>query len=71
MPCLNLGSFKYLQRGRNLVVNIEYRYFARSYKREKFAFENRNRLRVLHFWRKLRPLDKEFGKIEYLKQSVL
>ena len=60
-PCLNFCLFKWQKQRLNLfntfsVIGIEYRSFARAYKREKFVFESCNRLRVLYLWHKLRPL---------------
>ena len=70
-PCLNLCSFKWLKRRRNLVRHLTpsgsftLNIYARSYKREKFVFENCSWLRVLF----LAHSDREFGKKEYLRQS--
>ena len=60
--CLNLCSSKWLKRRRNIVryltpsgsltLNID---LLLGLIKEKFVFENCNRLRVLYFWRKLRP----------------
>ena len=81
-PCLNLCSFKWLKHRRNLVkyltpsgsltLNIS---FTRSYKREKFAFENYSRLQnTIEFCisgESCDYSDREFEKKGYLKQSVL
>ena len=72
-PCLNLCSFKWMKRRRNLVRHLTpsgsftLNIHARPYKREKFVFENCSWLRVLF----LAHSDREFGKKEYLRQSVL
>ena len=67
--CLNLCSFRWLKRRRNLVrylttsgsltLNIDLLLGLLNY---KFAFENCNWFQVLYFWRKLQPFSQKIWK---------